>query len=70
MYAVVINGTTFYIEADITDKQRLNIESIAKGFIQLPKDSNIILKDFIDTINQNLGIKMTQVPIESVFRVS
>ena len=70
MYAIVINGTTFYVEADIIDEQRQNIESIARGFIQLQKDSNIIFKDFIDAIDQNLGIKMTHVPIESVFRVS
>lgn len=70
MYAVVINGTTFYVEADITEEQCINIESYARGFIQLQKDSTIILRDFIDAIAQNIGIKMTIVPIESVFRVS
>lgn len=69
LYAILVRGSMFYVEGNISPENCTRIELIANEFKSSQTDCKMLCQEFIDLVKQLLDITLIQNPVQFVFRI-
>lgn len=72
LYALTINGNMLFLNGNLSEKDYLEIDRIAKQFQANSgnsKNYKDTVQDFITTIQQTLNVTLSEIPLKYVFRI-